>query len=119
MELTVIGKYRALVIRPDDELDQHSAENIRTEADRLLKKTGLCNVVFDMRNVRFMDSSGIGVIMGRYRTVCTMGGVVAICGMNSLIDRVVQMSGLRDIVIITDRLQNALEEVLSVCLKTV
>lgn len=115
MELTIIGKYRALVIRPDEELDQHSAEDIRTEADKLLKKTGLCNVVFDMRDVRFMDSSGIGVIMGRYRTVCTMGGMVAICGMNSVIDRVVAMSGLKDIVIVTDKLQNALEEVFSVC----
>lgn len=111
MELTIIGKYRALVIKPDSELDHCAADKIKTEADKLLKKTGLKNAVFDMRRVTFMDSSGIGVIMGRYRTVSAIGGAVAVFGMTKNIERIIAMSGLREIVIITDKLQTALEEV--------
>ncbi|MCD8390827.1 MAG: anti-sigma factor antagonist, partial [Firmicutes bacterium] len=80
-------------------------------ADKLLKKTGLKNVVFDMRRVTFMDSSGIGVIMGRYRVVSAIGGRAAVFGMSKNIERIIEMSGLRNIVIITDKLQSALEEV--------
>ena len=109
MEMTIMGKYRTLVISPDSELDQHTAEKIRAGADKLLQKTGLKNVAFDMRKVQFMDSSGIGVIIGRYRTVC------AIVGMSPYVERIISMSGIRDFVIIADRLQDALEEVAGVC----
>lgn len=115
MEMTIIGKYRALVIKPDTELDQHTAEKIRTGADKLLKKTGLQNVVFDMRNVKFMDSSGIGVIMGRYRTVCAIGGNVAVFGMSPYVERIISMSGILDIVKVTKKMQDALEEVSGLC----
>ena len=115
MDMTIMGKYRTLVIRPDSELDQHAAEKIRQSADKLLQKTGLKNVAFDMRRVQFMDSSGIGVIMGRYRTVCAIGGSVAVFGMSPYVERIVSMSGIREIVIITDKMQDALEEVAGIC----
>lgn len=115
MELTIVGKYRTLVIRPDEELDQHCADDIRKGADKLLKKTGLKNVAFDMRRVNFMDSSGIGVIMGRYRSVATIGGAVAVFGMNKNIRRVLEMSGVKELVLITDKMQDALEEVSKIC----
>lgn len=111
MELTIIGKYRALVIKPDAELDNFCADKIRNEADRIIKKTGLKNVVFDMRKVNFMDSSGIGVILGRYRLVSAIGGAVAVFGMNKSVERIISMSGIRNFVIVTDKLQSALEEV--------
>lgn len=115
MEMTIMGKYRTLVIKPDSELDQHNAEKIRTGADKLLQKTGLKNVVFDMRNVKFMDSSGIGVIMGRYRTVSTIGGQVAVFGMSPYVERIISMSGIRELVAVTDKMQEALEEVSGLC----
>ena len=115
MEMTIMGKYRTLVISPDSELDQHTAEKIRAGADKLLQKTGLKNVAFDMRKVQFMDSSGIGVIIGRYRTVCAIGGSVAVFGMSPYVERIISMSGIRDFVIIADRLQDALEEVAGEC----
>lgn len=115
MELTIVGKYRALVIKPDEELDESNAAQIRQEADKLIRKTGIKNVLFDMRRVSFMDSSGIGVIMGRYRTVCTLGGAVAVFGMSHNIRRIIEMSGVRDLVLITDKLHQALEEVAKVC----
>ena len=115
MELTIIAKYRAVVIKPDEELDESNAVQIRCEADKLIKKTGIKNVVFDMRRVTFMDSSGIGVIMGRYRTVCTLGGSVAIFGMSQNIKRIIEMSGIGDLVLITDKMHEALEEVAKIC----
>jgi stage II sporulation protein AA (anti-sigma F factor antagonist) len=56
------------------------------------------NVVFDFSKVNFMDSSGIGVIMGRYRKVYYMGGKIYVIGINRIVDRIFAMSGLYRIV---------------------
>ena len=51
------------------ELDHHNAEEIRRKSDRLIEKHHIKCVIFDFGETQFMDSSGIGVIMGRYRMV--------------------------------------------------
>ena len=66
MELMLMGRYRLLIIKIFGELDQHKASSVRENADRELGRTGAVNVAFNFENVTFMDSSGIGVIMGRY-----------------------------------------------------
>lgn len=67
MELMLMGRYRLLIIKIFGELDQHKASSVRENADRELGRTGAVNVAFNFENVTFMDSSGIGVIMGRYQ----------------------------------------------------
>ncbi len=109
MEIKLLGEKRAVLVKIDGELDHHIAGSLREAVDSKIRCTNAVNVIFDFSNVGFMDSSGIGVIMGRYRAVKTLGGTVVIFGQNMQIKRIVEMSGIDKIVKIADTLDGALE----------
>ena len=56
------------------EVDHHNADEIRKEADAVISRNHIRYVIFDFDRTDFMDSSGIGIIMGRYKTVSLIGG---------------------------------------------
>lgn len=87
-----------LMIRLPKEIDHHEAGTICDRADRFLLREDVCNVVFDFEDTRFMDSSGIGVIMGRYRKVSCFGGKVYAIHADKRIQRIFQLAGLHKIV---------------------
>lgn len=87
-----------LIVRLPRELDHHVATEIREEADRYLEAGALSEIVFDFSETEFMDSSGIGMIMGRYRMIHLMGGKVLACHLHKQVHRIFQMSGLEKIV---------------------
>ena len=58
------------------EVDHHNADEIRKEADAVISRNHIRYVIFDFDRTDFMDSSGIGIIMGRYKTVSLIGGEV-------------------------------------------
>lgn len=87
-----------LMIRLPEEIDHHMSGSICEQADRLLLREDVCNVVFDFGQTRFMDSSGIGVIMGRYRKISCFGGKVYCLHADRQIQRILRMSGLNKIV---------------------
>ncbi|MCM1540683.1 MAG: anti-sigma factor antagonist [Blautia sp.] len=87
-----------LMIRLPEEVDHHRAGFICENADRLLVRDEVCNVVFDFENTRFMDSSGIGIIMGRYRKISCFGGKVYAIHADRQIQRIFMVSGLNKIV---------------------
>lgn len=85
------------------ELDHHASEEIRKEADQIMQRENIRSIVFDFERTSFMDSSGIGVIMGRYRNVSMIGGTVTAIHVSDRIDRILKLSGLYKIMkIITD-----------------
>jgi stage II sporulation protein AA (anti-sigma F factor antagonist) len=73
-EFAVIDDY--LCIRMTIEVDHHGAASIREGADRLILDDKVKNVVFDFEQTQFMDSSGIGIIIGRYKKISCVGGKV-------------------------------------------
>lgn len=83
-----------LIITPVQELDHCSAVYVREEADGLIERGGALHLLFDFSRIHFMDSSGIGVIMGRYKKVIFQGGNIACCGVGPEIDRILTLSGL-------------------------
>ncbi len=89
---------QTMVIRLEEDLDHHNAVYIREMADSYLEKYLIDRIIFDFNGVEFMDSSGIGVIMGRYKKVSYMGGAVYVCGIGKNVDRIFQMSGLYKLV---------------------
>ena len=95
MQIEIAGK--TLVAHIDGELDQHSAANIRRELDKCLRKTGVSNLVLDFTGLQFMDSSGIGVIIGRYKIVRSIGGEVVVVSSSATVDRIITASGLKRI----------------------
>lgn len=110
MELFLSGKYRALVARLTGELDDRAAAQIRESIDRELIRTGAINVAFDMSNVTFMDSAGIGVIMGRAKTADSLGGSVIVYGARDNVRRLLDMSGLNRLVTICETLEDGMKE---------
>lgn len=87
-----------LMIRLPEEIDHHRAGYISENADRYIVRDEVHNVVFDFENTRFMDSSGIGIIMGRYRKISCFGGRVYAIHADSQIQRILKVSGLSKIV---------------------
>jgi len=87
-----------LVVHLKTDLDHHSALAVRETADRLLEKSRVKNILFDFGGIDFMDSSGIGVIMGRYRRVIFLGGRVGVTGVGPNIARILMYSGLNRII---------------------
>ena len=97
MEIELTGEKKLITVRLGGELDHHTAAGVRERIERELRRTGAVNVAFDFSDVEFMDSSGIGVIMGRYKTVRALGGRVVIFGMSKEIERIVRMAGIEKI----------------------
>lgn len=99
---------RCLIIRLNEELDHHNAIQIREKADKLIDRNHIKHIVFDFTGSGFMDSAGIGVIMGRYKKVIFIGGKIAVASVNSAVDRIFRLSGLYKIIDKYDSVEVAL-----------
>ncbi|MDR0396276.1 MAG: anti-sigma factor antagonist [Oscillospiraceae bacterium] len=86
-----------ITVKLDGELDQDSASRVRQELDDLISDARIKHLVLDMQGLTFMDSSGIGVVIGRYRTLATRGGGVAVRGESPHVQRIMKLSGLYSI----------------------
>lgn len=80
------------------ELDHHNAEHIRKKSDQLIEKHHIKCVIFDFEQTNFMDSSGIGVLMGRYRMIYLLGGEVWAVNTNDRMKKILTMSGVTKII---------------------
>ncbi len=87
-----------LTIRVPKELDHHLAEKVRREAEAIMEGRLIKHIIFDFKNTDFMDSSGIGVIIGRCRAMHLYGGKVDVCNVGERIQRILKVSGLEQIV---------------------
>jgi len=89
---------RVLIIRLQKDLDHHCAVNIREKADKIIDRYYIKHIIFDFSKANFMDSAGIGVIMGRYKKIKYSGGKVVVSGLNKSIDRIFNISGLYKVI---------------------
>lgn len=80
------------------ELDHHSAVQTRETLDRLIKKFKDTDLVLDLKNLSFMDSSGLGVIIGRYKKLKSSGHSLYVKNTSRQIDKVFNISGLYSII---------------------
>ena len=90
-----------LVRKHDVEDDIHhivEANRIRTETDLLIDTYHVRHLVFDFTETEFMDSSGIGVIIGRCKNLGYSGGDVSACHLNERVDKIFTVSGLKKII---------------------
>lgn len=92
----VIDNY--LMVRLPEEIDHHKAFDICQKADRYILQENVNHVVFDFEDTHFMDSSGIGIIMGRYRKISCFGGKVYAIHVDRQIEKMFTMAGLNKIV---------------------
>lgn len=94
MELQFAVIENFLMVRMPKEVDHHESAKISKTADEYILKSRIKNVVFDFEATRFMDSSGIGVIIGRYKKMECFGGKVIAINCNRQIKRIMDMSGM-------------------------
>lgn len=87
-----------LILHMSEELDHHMAEQVSKTIDTQIEKGNLKTLIFDFTGMTFMDSSGIGMVMGRYRKMHYLGGQTYVTGIGSNVDRIFAMSGLYRII---------------------
>lgn len=80
------------------EVDHHNAEEIRRNTDIVIDKNHIKYIIFDFLNTDFMDSSGIGVIMGRYKMIKLIGGEVWAVHTNNRMKKILKMSGVTKLI---------------------
>ena len=87
-------KENCLTIFLPAEVDHHNAEEIKREADKVIEEQHIKYVIFDFGRTNFMDSSGIGLLMGRYRALGMRGKCVQVVNVNSHIAKLLRLSGV-------------------------
>lgn len=106
---TFIMKEEILIVRISGELDHHEASLLRTQWQNELKENEVKHVILNLAEVGFMDSSGIGVVLGRYKEITAFGGELVICSVNDSLKRIFEMSGLFKIIRLEQNEQLALD----------
>lgn len=103
----VVRKNLVLAIGP--ELDHHEAQKIKLITDQQLRRGKAKNIVLDFENTGFMDSAGIGMIIGRYKETNLRGGKVCIIHADNAIRKLIRISGLYKLIYEYENLEEALE----------
>lgn len=85
---------KLLYLKITEEIDHHSCEKIKKRADYEIQIHIPKKVIFDFNNVNFMDSSGIGMIIGRYKLASMFGGKTSMINVKPAIKKVFEMSGI-------------------------
>lgn len=100
MQIYIDNKDEKLTVRLNGEIDHHSTLEIRDKIDTAAREALPDELVLDFGGVSFMDSSGIGLVMGRYKTMQELGGRVAVINPSPSIKRVMKFSGLDKLVVL-------------------
>ena len=102
MESKFYEKDKLLIFKITDEIDDFSVQKIRRRADYEIERYMPKKVIFDFDSVTFMDSAGIGLIIGRYKFVKMLGGTVELANLTSSIKKIFEMSGILRLIPITN-----------------
>ena len=97
MELKMNRKGGRLYVKISGEIDHHNAPVIRENVDLEVKSGGIRKLIFDFSGLTFMDSSGIGLVMGRYRTLSLYGGKLVVSNLSRQFYKIMKLSGIEKI----------------------
>ncbi len=111
MNLRVDKTEDTLIIKLIGELDHHSADEVRIKIDDKIERDNIKKVIMDFSKVTFMDSSGIGVVVGRFKKVSAQGGRLCIAGLREGVYKVFELSGLFKIINCYKDVEEALKNI--------
>ncbi|MBJ6363462.1 anti-sigma F factor antagonist [Paenibacillus sp. GCM10012307] len=97
-----------LIVRLRGELDHHTAETVKQKMEDAIIRGTSDHVILSLKDLAFMDSSGLGVILGRYKLLKSRGGKMVVCDVNASVYRLLELSGLFKILTIHDNERLAL-----------
>ena len=98
MNCKYVQEDKLLLLQITEEIDHHFAEEIRRKADYEITRYMPRKVIFDFNHVTFMDSAGIGMLIGRYKVAKMLGSTVEMINVKPSIKKVFEMSGVLKIV---------------------
>ncbi|WP_394579763.1 anti-sigma F factor antagonist [Cytobacillus firmus] len=102
-------KHDVLCIRLSGELDHHSADELREQATKAIEDHDIHHIILNLEQLSFMDSSGLGVILGRYKQIKQKHGEMVVCAISPAVQRLFDMSGLFKIIRLEPTEENALQ----------
>ena len=94
METKYYEEDKLLILKITQEIDEHTTQEIRRKADYEMERYMPKKVIFDFDSVTFMDSAGIGLIIGRYKFANMIGAKVEISNLAKSVKRIFEMSGV-------------------------
>lgn len=94
MNSKYVQEDKLLLLEITEEIDHHTTENIRRKADNEITRFMPRKVIFDFNNVTFMDSAGIGMILGRYKMMKMIGGSLEMINVQPSIKKIFEMCGI-------------------------
>ena len=94
MESKFYDKDKLLILKITDEIDDHNVQNIRRKADYEIERYMPRKIIFDFDSVTFMDSAGIGLIIGRYKFANMIGAKLELSNLTQSVRRIFDMSGI-------------------------
>lgn len=102
MNSVFLERDKTLLIEITEEVDHHMADILRRKIDENITRYMPRKVIFDFNKVSFMDSAGIGMMIGRYKMVNMIGGTTQMKNVKTSIKKIFEMSGITRIIPIID-----------------
>ncbi|SEN41031.1 anti-anti-sigma regulatory factor, SpoIIAA [Amphibacillus marinus] len=100
-------KNNVLVVRLVGELDHHETNALKSIWQEEINTKQPANIILNLAELTFMDSSGLGVILGRYKEIKQAGGEMVVCAISPAVKRLFDLSGLFKIMRLEDSEQAA------------
>ena len=108
MEIRFYEKDKLLVFKISEEIDDYSVQKMRRSADYEIERYIPKKVIFDFDSVTFMDSAGIGFIIGRYKFANMLGAKLEVTNLTPSVQKIFDMSGILKLIPVTDLQESAL-----------
>lgn len=102
ISVSLHSENQVLFVNLSGELDHHTSGTLRNRLNEVMENSNIKHLVFNLKQLDFMDSSGIGIILGRYNQVKKDDGTVMVLGPRPLVKKTFEMSGLSQIIKIVD-----------------
>lgn len=107
MQIIFQTKEKTLIVKLIGELDHHVAGGVKERIDKKITSSAAENLIFDFSALSFMDSSGIGVVIGRYKLIKSIGGKTVIVSNTKSIDRLLNIAGIKKIISVRNDVDGA------------
>lgn len=98
MNTEYIQEDKLLILKLTEEIDHHTSEEIRRKADYEIQRCMPKKAVFDFNSVTFMDSAGIGLLIGRYKVLLLLNSKMGLRNVSPSVKRILEMSGILKII---------------------
>lgn len=96
MKMRIKKTDNTLIVLLEGEIDHHSASGMREKIDREIIKASPSELLLDFSGISFMDSSGVGLVIGRYALAKNLGCSLAVCGLKDRDKKILMMSGMQN-----------------------